>query len=969
MTHRYLSDCVVISLLLTACQSAQPPLTMTPLPPTDRATTPAAEPSQTPPATTHAQAGAAPVTVQPAATARPTPEPLGTTGPYLVYRTNEADPEELVFVDVNGRGQGRLALPRGYRAEKSVAKSLSPTGDRMVIYAGTATGPDSANDLRLGVLNLETGQIEFETALLSAVYPDDLRRLYLTQVAPKIGGDPQYAQAFQEEVASSFLTVWDWSPNGRYLAFAGQIDGPSTDLYLLDTQTGQRRRLSDGLEQVIDISWSPDGRRILNSSSNELGLGMPIHFWSADVTTDTNVDLGLAEAGTGLWVDSEHVLIHANVNGLYDTKDARLVDAVSGATHVIWAGWYGYLSLNLETQTAAVTGCPPEFQTETECGSFEVDLASGVATRTGEASPYDDSGHPPADPALRRLRDGADNTLTLTDDHVEIATASGGVLLPAGNRELWEAGSAFVLSPDHALAFLGVEEALWAIDLQTAEARLIDSDWAGTMAHGYDGGWAAWATLAPRTLIGAVSAVPQLSQDEDIHLGFLLGYDVRGHVGQPLSVYDTATETERTLPLPLRTHPKWEWSVDLAPRRDFVAYYPSDRAALPAWSELGASDYQLWIQDLRTGAFVQRVDLLSSAATKLIAATPPREWELVPAVPVLGVARSLGENLSWSPNGRYLAFSAATHGANADLFVFDSQTQAVTQLTHEKTSVGLPFWSPDSTQIVVRELLDYETQSDSCYFCTPGQTLAVGLDGSVARLTDALAIHLAGWTSPHSFLTFATPFEAPLMYLAEADLQAGTVRDVVPGGFGDAAASIATGDIWVQYFSDGYFRNFSVADGLYHFDRESRTVEPVHLGAEWSGSLAYVPQWDAFAITNNRATSDDPVTLTIMEPDGTVRFQIDGLDAYSLSDLNQRWLLTYSIQSGWLLLGSNGEHVVALGAGCATWLPDRGGVLFVPQKDTASARVLRAANGWRSEPVVLPPGLCGDGPVLSIEGP
>ena len=54
-----------------------------------------------------------------------------------------------------------------------------------------------------------------------------------------------------------------WQPGGRYLAFVGAMDGPTSDLYLYDTESGEIKRLTDGDVQAVFPTWSWDGEFIL----------------------------------------------------------------------------------------------------------------------------------------------------------------------------------------------------------------------------------------------------------------------------------------------------------------------------------------------------------------------------------------------------------------------------------------------------------------------------------------------------------------------------------------------------------------------------------------------------------------------------------------------------------------------------------------------------------------------------------
>ncbi len=55
-----------------------------------------------------------------------------------------------------------------------------------------------------------------------------------------------------------------WSPNGRYLAFVGAIESPSSDLYIYDRKNRVTHRLSDGPNHAFMPIWAPDSIGILH---------------------------------------------------------------------------------------------------------------------------------------------------------------------------------------------------------------------------------------------------------------------------------------------------------------------------------------------------------------------------------------------------------------------------------------------------------------------------------------------------------------------------------------------------------------------------------------------------------------------------------------------------------------------------------------------------------------------------------
>ena len=55
-----------------------------------------------------------------------------------------------------------------------------------------------------------------------------------------------------------------WSPDGRYLAFAGAIDGPTSDLYLYDSNQDEIIRVSSGPNQAYGPTWNSDSSGVLH---------------------------------------------------------------------------------------------------------------------------------------------------------------------------------------------------------------------------------------------------------------------------------------------------------------------------------------------------------------------------------------------------------------------------------------------------------------------------------------------------------------------------------------------------------------------------------------------------------------------------------------------------------------------------------------------------------------------------------
>lgn len=60
-----------------------------------------------------------------------------------------------------------------------------------------------------------------------------------------------------------YLDYPEWSPDGRYLAYLGMINNLYSDLYVFDTETRTNRRLTDGWNHAVSLSWSPNSDWII----------------------------------------------------------------------------------------------------------------------------------------------------------------------------------------------------------------------------------------------------------------------------------------------------------------------------------------------------------------------------------------------------------------------------------------------------------------------------------------------------------------------------------------------------------------------------------------------------------------------------------------------------------------------------------------------------------------------------------
>lgn len=309
-----------------------------------------------------------------------TPEPgLRTTGPYFSYFRNVDSGYQLVMMDADGKGRKVISLPQQIKevtlpngATNIQMRFVSPDGRWMAFYTGfagniwqgseTDVGP---YNLVLNLLDLATGEMHVITPLLSKDYPENFKQ------AEKQLNNP-YVTAFMLRTAflNGITESIAWSPDSRYLAFAGQMDGMSSDLYVYDTKSNSIRRLSSGPQELQWISWSPDGKWIIHSSVYSVGAGMTFDVYAASVDGEyvhylsTNSLYG----GVEKWQNS-HAFFETDSQNGPGSYGLRLVDINTGAIIKIWDGSYFSYSVDRDGRWAIVNAMLPDVSPDLYSGN------------------------------------------------------------------------------------------------------------------------------------------------------------------------------------------------------------------------------------------------------------------------------------------------------------------------------------------------------------------------------------------------------------------------------------------------------------------------------------------------------------------------------------------------------------------------------------------------------------------------
>lgn len=351
---------MVLALLITSCSTP----TTTESPATDTVQ----------PEPTHPEAGApgtGPDSIQPPGA--PTVEPEfpysghGETIALFLYAGEGS--HRIVFLDPFGLGIREVRLPEGIEPPRVLSHGLSPDGGHYAYFTGSTRNAD----LTLGLYDLNAESIAIEIPLLSSDYPNNFQELADSFVSS--GNIPEaLAWVEPENMATELQNAFEygidamaWSPSGRYLAFSGQMEGPSSDLYLLDTETMVITRLTSGTGMMERVGWSPDEHWIRHTSLYFVGAGYRVtnHVASQDGTQVISFpnEVGL---GWGPWLTPNLYLANEADNGP-GTYGMKIMDARSGTFTTIFEDAYGTYALDPASNTILLQSIP-FFDSDSEPG-------------------------------------------------------------------------------------------------------------------------------------------------------------------------------------------------------------------------------------------------------------------------------------------------------------------------------------------------------------------------------------------------------------------------------------------------------------------------------------------------------------------------------------------------------------------------------------------------------------------------
>lgn len=289
------------------------------------------------------------------------------------------------------------------------------------------------------------------------------------------------------------------------------------------------------------------------------------------------------------------------------------------------------------------------------------------------------------------------------------------------------------------------------------------------------------------------------------------------------------------------------------------------------------------------------------------------------------------EAVAWSPgDGRYLAFVGVMNGDSSDLYVYDNQTEEITQLTDGPSQAIIPNWSPDGRYIY--------------HFGVSWVPPFGGALGGYNRMDGAYAVRLAdgeiidqpkpktthntfvGWQDASHYILYDGDDACNSVNLRSVNVATGKSSPLMKYSFYyGITLSPLNGAL---LFSGDSACATSLDEGLYLFPKGND--EPIKLSDQKAYEVSWLPESKVFWAYPEGLYSSDGSKMyepPVYDASYNPAVSDDGLEAWTVIENRVTRVLVKEPGKDWVTVAS-GFHVDAL-----IWDPTDGKRLLIVSED------------------------------------
>jgi hypothetical protein len=340
--------------------------------------------------------------------------------------------------------------------------------------------------------------------------------------------------------------------------------------------------------------------------------------------------------------------------------------------------------------------------------------------------------------------------------------------------------------------------------------------------------------------------------------------------GSGISAYDIHTRVthEISLPEPIIAD-------------DLVRGYAPDRGALllRAGSVLNADELSLYQIDLPAFEVSRISSLLSiTLQRQIVNQEGTRALEALTTV-------TRPDGLAWSPEGRFLAFTAALNNDSSDLYILDTLNNRVNRANRYLTQNASPVWAPNGQWLISQELELNRFVEDWRAAFVAGLLMPsyINQDSIYTPPPDSLEEVFVGWRNVETFISYSLTTEGPKL-LRQVTLDKLRESMIYEGLFKEVAFDPNSGILAFIITQDNAIAQ-GLSGGIYRLLPDSTTLH-FQQGGNWDNLI-----WDPAGMF---------VASGLQE---TILFTPDGESLFLPNQGNAR----LSPNGNWLIAWGDGE--------------------------------------------------------------